>query len=89
MWRHQIYWVIFYHLFLDTDQASSVSDKWNWLEKKAFCKGQTLIQWEKGELHRNFRPSFTGMHGDFGIFFDNNVSKRKGCTYLNGSLKTS
>ena len=39
MWRHQIYWVISCYLFLDTDQVSIDSDKWNWLDKNGIYKG--------------------------------------------------
>ena len=38
MWRHQIYWVISYHLFLDTDQVLIASDVLNWLNKKQDLK---------------------------------------------------
>ena len=77
---HQIYSVVSYYLFLDTDQVRR--------RKNGICKGQTLVQW--GVVARQLwtlwcRSCMT----IFKIVFDNNVRNRKRCTYLKGCFKTS
>ena len=58
--------------------------------KNGIYKGQTLVQWGEGYLHRNFRHSDTGHACRLSKnCFDNNASDRKRCIYLTGCFKTS
>ena len=57
------------HLFLDTDQVSSVSDKWNWLKENGIYKGQTLIR-SGGSSTATLDPLLQMiMHDDFQEIF--------------------